>query len=189
MKILFSESTEAYSGEQLHSLYAYMNHGLLGNSIISWVGACNVPFSHMVDGEDLRNRALIQGDLMVHFIIEIFDMPLLAAVSFQRLFAGIVLDVIREKSPNRKITEGLKREGDDLFFEDRKLSISIATVSPVSALIHFAVNVSNQGTPVKTLSLGDLSLDAKIFAEAVLNRTQIEFASIKAATQKVKWVK
>src|SRR5204862_171027 len=98
----------------------------------------------------------------VHFILEKFDCSLLAAVALQRLFASVVRDVLGAMAP---AAAGIRRDGDDLFLGDKKLSISIATVSPVSALVHFAVNVTNEGTPVPTLALADLAVEPRRFAD------------------------
>lgn len=178
-----------YDGSQLRSLYAYMNHGLQGDSIIAWRGPCDVTPEHMVDGEDLRAKSEIRGAEMIHFIIEKFDCSLLAAVALQRLLATIVKDVLLEQAGGKTPALELRRDGDDLFAGERKLSISIATVSPVSALIHFAVNVVNAGTPVPTLALEDLGVEANDFADTVMNRFRAEVMTIKDATQKVFWVK
>ncbi|MGZ3782209.1 MAG: DUF366 family protein, partial [Pseudobdellovibrionaceae bacterium] len=63
--------------------------------------------------------------------------------------------------------------------------ISIATKSPVSVMVHFAMNITNKGTPVKTLSLQDLKLEPKNVAEDLITLFQKEFESIVMATQKV----
>ena len=60
------------------------------------------------------------------------------------------------------------REGDDIFVDNRKLSISIASVSLSSAKIHFALNLEDKGTPddVATIGLYDIRVDGKqIFDE------------------------
>ena len=56
-----------------------------------------------------------------------------------------------------------KREGDDIFVDGRKLSISIASVSLSSAKIHFALNLEDKGTPddVETIGLYDIEVDGK----------------------------
>jgi hypothetical protein len=87
-----------------------------------------------------------------------------------------------------RVAAKFRREGDDIFFDDAKLSISIASISPVSAMIHFAVNVSNQGTPVKTAALDDFSIDARRFAEKAMLKLASEIESIKEATVKVRWL-
>ena len=145
---------------------------------------------------------------MLHFIIERFETQLFGAVALQRLMAAIVLDLLRERVaqalPNaiaadsnsvsagahaKLIASDMRRDGDDIYIGDGKLSISIATVTPVSALIHFAVNVSNEGTPVKTASLEDLGVEAKEFALEVMKRVVSEVESIETATIKVRWAK
>lgn len=189
MKAKFLPVTEKYDGAQLVSLRNYLKHGLLGDSIVAWIGACDVALDHMVDGEDLVAGAEIRGGSMLHFIVEKFDSSLLAAVGLQRLLASIVRDELAV-SGEASVAKGLFREGDDIYSSDRrKLSISIATQSPVSSLIHFAVNVSNEGTPVKTLSLGDLKVEPKAFAEKILAKFCAEVDSIVEATHKVRWVK
>ena len=180
-----------YDGTQLRSLFAYLDHRVLGDSVVAFRGSCDVNFDHMVDGEDLLEKSRIQGSDMIHFIFEIFDRPLIVGVLLQRLFASIAGDVIHELS---KKDFTIRRSGDDLYFDfgankkNRKLSISIATRSTNSVLIHFAVNISNSGTPVPTACLNDLGLQPRKFAEACLLRVQSEYNSIIEATQKVKAV-
>lgn len=132
-----------YDGSQLRPLYTYETYKILGNSILSWIGACDVKLDHMVDYEDKIVNSLIKGDLMLHFIVEVFDRHLGQAVALQRLFAATVKDLLvsKNKNPNYHFT----REGDDiyLFTPDKgKMSISIASCSSVSSQIHFAINLS-----------------------------------------------
>ena len=172
-----------YDGTQLRSLFAYLDHGVLGNSLVAFRGACSISFAHMVDGEDLREQSPICGDDMLHFIAEIFDENLFAGVLFQRLLASLACDLVNEITKKKRVF----REGDDLYSSDgRKLSISIAAKSVQSVMVHFAVNVTNKGTPVKTLSLQDLNIQPKDFAQSLLKRVALEFDSIRAATMKVK---
>ncbi len=186
MKSKFLVHEFPYDGTQLRSLFAYLDHKVQGDSVVSWIGSCSGSFDHMVDGEDFLAGSAIAGARMVHFIIEKFHTPLFAAVAVQRLFAAICLDLLRELAPSH--ASDLRREGDDLYLREGKLSISIATVSPVSSLIHFAVNCTNDGTPVKTACLEDLKITPAKFAEEAMCRLTAEIASIEEATVKVKWV-
>ncbi len=188
----FIDKEIAYDGTQLRSLYAYLEHGLLGDSIISWIGPCDVSFDHMVDGEDILSKSEIRGARMVHFLVEKFQATLPEMVALQRLLAAIVIDVVVEKE--RGVPRfHIRRQGDDVYLimpdGAGKLSISIATVSPSSGLLHFAVNVTNDGTPVKTAALEDLRFAAREFAELVLKAFAEECISIREATMKVKWVR
>jgi len=189
LKTLFLPQKMTYDGTQLKPLEAYMKYGLQGHSCLAFIGPCAIDFSHMVDGEDLRAQSPIQSDEMVHFIFEIFDVALFSGVLLQRLFAAIVADVVKELSPQAVV---LRREGDDLFLRqsgvDKKLSISIATRAVGSILIHFAVNTTNKGTPVPTLSLADLQIEPQSFAQTCLLRIQDEYADIWNATYKVRSV-
>lgn len=186
METYFIEKKFSYDGSQLQSLYAYLQHGVLGPSVVSWVGACNIPAAHMVDGEDLLANAVIQGDEMLHFIIEIFDRDLFTGVSLQRLFAALAKDHLQSAGKGILLGKQLRRDGDDIFLDNKKLSISIASKSPVSVMIHFAVNITNKGTPVETLSLQDLQLEAQPVAEALMSLFRQEYESITAATRKVR---
>ncbi len=185
MKYKFLPENLKYDGSQLRSLFGYLDCGVLGDSVISFIGPCDIPFSNMVDGEDFLARSEIRGGLMLHFIIEEFGKTLELAVTKQRLLACLVVEVLSEMCPQKKFL----REGDDIFFDDGKLSISIATVSPVSAMIHFALNLTNEGTPVKTSCLQDLKLDFKKVAGSIASKYLKEHDTIVQATQKVHWVK
>ncbi|HEX4922703.1 MAG TPA: DUF366 family protein [Bdellovibrionales bacterium] len=190
MKSHWFEKSFAYDGSQLRSLFGYMQAGVLGDSIVAWRGACDVGFDKMVDGEDLRAKEKICGSDMVHFIVEKFQPHLSFSVALQRLLATIVKDVVEESAPNAR--DKLLRIGDDIYLDGsprKKLSISIATVSPVSALVHFAVNVSNTGTPVPTCCLEDLKIAPEAFARNVMTRYSAEIDSLDQASQKVFWVR
>lgn len=184
MKTLWIENEFKYDGSQLHSLFSYLNYKILGDSIVSWIGECDVSFDHMVDGEDLLSRSQIRSKRMLHFIIEIFDENLTSGVSLQRLFASITKDLIEAHSGIK-----LNRSGDDIFCGTKKLSVSIATSSPRSSLIHFGINVTNENTPVATCALGDFGIQPISFAKKLMEDFSNEFKTIKEATQKVKWVK
>lgn len=178
-----------YDGSQLRPLYAYSDHQVKGSSIVAFCGACDVSLEHMVDMEDKVVRAKIKSNEMLHFIIEIFPANLPAAVSMQRLFATMAQEWLNTNSSELKIKK-LTREGDDLYLgqakDKKKLSISIASNSSVSSMIHFAMNMTNKGTPVPTLCLKDLNVDPKKAAQSLMKIFSSEYESIIEATEKVK---
>ncbi len=186
MKSHFIPKQMSYDGSQLQPLYAYLNHKVLGDSIISWIGSCDIPFENMIDGEDLVEQSEIKGSKMLHFIIEIFHTSLFVGVTSQRLFASIARDYLQESAKKVLDQEQLLRQGDDIFWQDKKLSISIASRSAVSTQVHFAMNISTLGTPVKTTSLEELKLDSKTVALDLMNLWQKEFTDIETATKKVR---
>ena len=62
----------------------------------------------------------------------------------------------------------IRREGSDLYDADHKVTVSIASVSKVSTLIHAGINISSRNTPVPTRGLEDFGITARPFADAVL---------------------
>lgn len=180
MQTKFITEEFLYDGSQLRPLYAYQDHGVEGESTIAWVGACNVSNENMKDGEDLFAGESIEGQLMLHFIIELFEQPLFSMVAVQRLFSSIAKDCLEELSSKK-----IARDGDDLFFNGGKLSISIASRDAVSSMIHFAINVNNDGTPVKTASLDDLGIESKDLVERLFESWSKEYSGIQRATKKV----
>lgn len=192
LKTKWIETNDLYDGQQLRPLYNYQVHDLVGSSVVAWVGPCDVHVDHMKDLVDLKNNEKICGKSMLHFVFEIFDLQLLGAVFLQRLFASIVFgelmktEGLRSASAALPREKHLHREGDDLYFNDGKLSISVAIPSVRSSLIHFALNVVNEGTPVKTCALSDFGIDPREFANNVFARIENEFTTSVEATYQVR---
>jgi len=180
VKTRFLRRRVDYDGSQIRSHWAYRAFGIQGDSLVAFRGACTVPPANMVDLEDYRAGARIAGPDMLHFIAEHFDADLEKAVLRQRLLASLA----REELGDR-----VRRRGDDLFIGERKLSISIATVTPVSTKIHFAVNVRRApGVGVPTGGLEDLKVDPRRFAERLLRAYAAEMAGILDARTRVRGV-
>ncbi|MBX9768162.1 MAG: DUF366 family protein, partial [Bdellovibrionales bacterium] len=101
MKTYFIEKPLTYDGAQLRSLFAYSQYGILGTSVVAFVGPCDVR-EHMVDLEDVRAGALICGAEMLHLIFEIFEAnnSLTHGVSFQRLVTASAVEVMLKLSPS-----------------------------------------------------------------------------------------
>lgn len=180
MKTKFVTKKINYDGSQLKPLYSYVHHQLHGDSIVAFIGACDVTLEHMVDAEDFVVNAKIASDEMLHFIVELFGQNLMTAVALQRLLVSIAQDILLEMG------QPLIRNGDDLYFKKKKLSVSIASASAVSSQIHLGINIKNTGTPVPTCALSDFSVAPAKFAKELLARFAAEYTSITEATQKVR---
>ena len=85
MKTKFILKKINYDGSQLRPLYSYVNHKLHGDSIVSFIGNCDVALEHMIDAEDFVVDAKIASNKMLHFIVEVFGQNLMTAVCLQRL--------------------------------------------------------------------------------------------------------
>ncbi|SHJ94205.1 DUF366 family protein [Desulforamulus aeronauticus] len=175
-----------YDGRQLSSLFAFRNYGLQGDSLVLFRGECQVDLTEMVDLADVRANAPIYSEDMLHFIIEHFEQDLEKTVVRQRLFIAIIKDILQEKTGTL-----FTRQGDDLYLEGNKLSVSIATASPVSTMIHTGLNVSSQNTPVPTVGLWDLGVtDSAVLSlgQAIAEAYVQETTSIRLARCKVRGV-
>lgn len=177
-KLLTSEIT--YTGSELRPQFVSEQLRAYGSGCVGFVGACEVPTEALVDLDDKRNERFIRAKSMLHFVEEVFDQNLELAVMRQRLMIACFAETLREK-----YGIDAKREGDDLFISARKLTVSIATASAVSTLIHFGVNIEDAGSPVASIGLAELNVDARALAELFLNNWQAEMQSMHQARCKV----
>ncbi len=175
--------TIEYDGSQLSPLWAYTNFDVMGDSIVSWRGPCNVSEENLVDMEDRRKHAIISSPDMLHFIIEYFSVGINEIVLIQRLFVSVVTELLRDIIYE---DADIEREYDNIYAtppggkERGKLSVSVATVSPVSGLIHTGLNITTENTPVPTSGLVELGVEdidkfavevARFFIEEMKNAT------------------
>lgn len=182
MHSFFYDKVLKYTGEQLKSHFAYRLFNCQGDSIVSFMGPCDVSSEHMIDLEDVKQNKAIFSENMLHFIVEHFHDDLTRVIAFQRL----LIDLIRQEICESKEGLYLTRNGDDLYEETHKLTISIATCSAVSSLIHTGINISSKNTPVPTKGLKDYGLNPQAIATGVMNRYKAEIESIRQARCKVR---
>lgn len=186
----YVEEIFEYDGSQINPSWAFKEFGIYGSSIVTWIGPVNITSDNLKDFADVGLE--IKSNYMVNFICEFFDQqPTNMRISYlrQRLLVMIFREILTEN--------GVKttREGDDIFVDGRKLSISIASVSLSSAKIHFALNLEDKGTPsdVETIGLYDID-DGNVFNEGnlkdlifeVVNRYIDELETIEKDISKTK---
>ncbi len=156
LKLIKLESGLLYDGSQIKPMWAFQELGVKGSSIVNWRGPMNIQPDELIDYEDVGLE--IKSDEMLHFIIEHFDVQpadIRLCYHRQRILVMIVQDLLEDV--------GIKtqRKGDDLYCDGGKLSVSIASCSTSSMKIHFALNITSQGTPddVETIGLMECSSD------------------------------
>ena len=186
MKTLFIDKEIKYTGEQLSPHWIYKNFNIMGNAIVAFIGECEVKLDHMVDIEDVINNEPIYSKKMLNIIVEDFNSSLIEMVYKQRLLVTITKEIIEKDYPSVKI----RRNGDDLFVNDKKLSVSIATKSITSTLIHFGLNIEAEGAPINASDLmSDVGVtDIKQFALEILSYYKEEVEDINLAASKVRGV-
>lgn len=165
----YKEREIAYSGEELASHWIYKTFGILGNALVSFIGEANVSLDHMVDLEDVQKKAHIYSPKMLHFLGEFFIDSLDEGILLQHLFVMQIQESLFQRG-----IKNLNRRGNDLYFDRRKLSVSIATKSLVSVLIHFGINVETDGTPVPTAGLKELGVSPEELATEVLEKMRVD---------------
>lgn len=184
MLVKFIDKKIPYTGKELRSLYIYHHFDLQGNALAAFAGPCDVKLTEMVDQEDVKADAPIYSRMMLHFLGEFFGESLETTVLRQRLLMAIMLDALRAHAPGIK----WERSGDDIFVGKRKASVSIATASPVSTVIHAGLNVESAGAPVPAFGLNDARISPKRLALDVLARAKEEMEGIALACCKVRGV-
>lgn len=171
-----------YTGVELAPHWIAHKTGHFGSAVLAFRGPCYVATGKMVDLEDRFQGAEIRAKEMLHFIAEFFEGDLENGILWQRLFIAGFAEELGRLGAGKFI---VVRKGNDLFVQDRKLSVSIVTATPVSRLLHFGVNINAEGAPVSAIGLKDLSIDAEQLAQGVLERWRGEWASVHKARCKV----
>lgn len=184
MKTRYLEQEIKYEGWQLAPHWIYKNFKIQGDSIVAFCGECEVKLTEMVDIEDVINNEPIYSKSMLSFISEQFNVGLVEGVFRQRL----LICAIKEALERRGIK--LVRSGDDLYWNDKKLTVSIATKSMTSILIHTGINIDSEGAPVKACGLkNDLGIsDIENFAKEIMQQYSEELEDIVLASTKVRGV-
>lgn len=184
MKTLLINENIKYEGWQLAPHWIYKNFKIMGDAIVAFKGECEVKLTEMVDIEDVVNNEPIYSKNMLSFITEQFNVDLVEGVFRQRLLVCIIKETLEKRGFS------VTRCGDDLFVCGKKLTVSIATKSLTSVLIHTGINIDSNGAPVEACGLeNDLGItDIDEFASEVMQSYSEEIDDIILASTKVRGV-
>lgn len=184
MKYKLIEKEIKYEGFQLCPHWIYKNFKIQGDAIVAFTGECDVKLDEMVDIEDVINNEPIYSKNMLNFITEQFNIDLIEGVFRQRLLVCVIKEALEKRGIK------VKRSGDDLFIDGRKLTVSIATKSLTSILIHTGVNINSEGAPVRACGLqNDLGIeDIQGLALEIMENYVNELEDIVLASTKVRGV-
>lgn len=167
MKHLKLKDGTSYDGSQIQPMWAFRQFGIKDSSIVSWMGPMEIRSDEVIDYEDVEVE--IKGGEMLNFIVEHFDVqPANIRLCYhrQRLLVTIVKDLLADHGVKTQ------RDGDDLYVlqngkREGKLSVSIATCSASSMKVHFALNLTEKGTPEDVETSGLLECGAGLKREDV----------------------
>ena len=184
MKTFYIDKEIKYIGSQLAPHWIYKNFKIQGDAIVAFCGECEVKLTEMVDIEDVINNEPIYSKYMLSFISEQFGINIVEGVLRQRLLVTCIKEALERRGAI------VRRNGDDLFINEKKLSVSIATKSITSVLIHTGLNILTEGAPIPVSGLKtDLNIDdIKEFALEVMEKYSEEIQDIILAGTKVRGV-
>jgi len=171
-----------YEGTELRSGWVRERTGLDGDAAAGFVGPCHVPNANLVDLDDARAGEHIHAASMAHVIVEHPYCPLELAVLRQRILVALLGEILAASG------RVARRDGDDLYYDDRKLTVSIAAPSPKASLIHLGINVDPAGAPVPAVGLEELGLEPGALLDRLLARYARELSTAAHAATKVKTV-
>ena len=174
--------TVGYVGTELRSGWVREKTGLGGDAAAGFIGPCEVPTENLVDLDDAREGEYIRSALMAHVIVEHPACTLELAVLRQRILVALLGELLAERGKRAR------RDGDDLYYDGRKLTVSIAAPSPTASLIHLGINVDPAGAPVPAVGLTEMGIEPRALLEDLLTRYANELASASHAATKVKTV-
>lgn len=181
MKTILADKEIKYEGWQLAPHWIYKTFKTMGDAIVAFKGECKVKLTEMVDIEDVINDEPIYSKNMLSFITEQFNVGLVEGVFRQRLLICVIKEVLEKRGFK------VERNGDDLIINGKKLTVSIATKSMTSILIHTGINIDSTGAPVQACGLtNDLGItDIDDFAKEIMKRYSEEIDDIILAATKV----
>ncbi len=139
-----------YDGSQLERAFIHERYGVQGKAVLVTRGPMDVPPDKTVDTEDIDSE--IKGEDVLHVIVDdptVTD-PITAGLE-QRLLVIVAKETIESATG-----ETLEREGDDLYHDGKKLTVSVFKPAGPGALMHLGINVTTEGVPVEATSLRDL---------------------------------
>jgi hypothetical protein len=171
-----------YTGRELRSGWVKDQTGLDGDAAVGFVGPCRVENEDLVDLDDARSGEFIAAGSMAHVIIEHPSCDLETAVLRQRILVCLLCEILAGGSV------AVRRSGDDVFYDGRKLTVSIAAPGPDCALVHLGINVDPVGAPVPAVGLAEMKVEPVGLLVELLDRYRREIESARYATQKVRKV-
>ena len=182
MRFRILEEETTYTGKELRSGWVSKSSGLDGDTAVGFVGPCNVANEDLVDLDDARAGTYIKSASMAHVIAEHPECTIQSGVLRQRLLVSLLCEILRDEDLD------IERDGDDVYYDKRKLTVSIAAPSADSTLIHLGINIDPTGAPVPAVGLREMRVEPLGLLAKLLERYVVELESCQHAESKVRSV-
>jgi hypothetical protein len=181
VQYLVLDSETPYTGRELRSGWVREQTGFAADAAAGFVGPCRVNNEDLVDLDDARAGTFIEAASMAHVIAE-HRGDLRTTVLRQRMLVAILCELLG------RMERPVRRDGDDVYYLDRKLTVSIAAPSKTGCVIHLGINIDPEGAPVPAVGLDEMGVDARALLNELLQRYATELASCNHAETKVRTV-
>lgn len=185
-----------YDGSQLRPFYPYEMSQERGDGIVAFVGPMCLSPKEMIDMEDVLSNDRIWSPSAINFIIELFHINIETCVLYQRAFMQTIVDDMLAEGHKGKLYSSIQSitlEGDDIMVHDgeglKKASVSIASVSHISGLMHVGLNLEvDDNIPVPAIGLKNIyqKFNTTFWIENIMSQFEAKIDSIRNATVKVK---
>lgn len=173
-----------YTGDELKPHFNFMRYGLKGSSLSIACGPCEVQNTELVDLQDQKEGEFIKSTEMIHFLGEFYGLGIKEGVFLQCYFISVFKDLLNLEFGENKV----KQSGNDLFIDDKKLSVSIVAPSIGSVLMHFGVNINSKGAPVSAVGLSEYKVDSDLIISKFIAIWEKEWKRLSFACTKVRSV-
>jgi uncharacterized protein len=151
--------------EAMKPHWALLRFDLWGNSMVIFKGQMKIDQKDMIDLKEFKRGALFPKGEMLHFVIEHFDDDTEKGVLRQNILVNIAEEKLSHRLSGRRII----RWGDDLYDEDRRITLTAVSKTPVSVKIHFGLCIETDSEAGYT-GLKEYDLDVHELAEVVGNQ-------------------
>ena len=145
--------------------WALLKFDLWGNSMVIFRGPMKIEPKDMIDLKELKRGTIFPDGDLLHFIIEHFGDDMEKGVLRQNILVNIAEEKLTHRLGGRRIL----RWGDDLFDEDKRLTLTAVTQTPVSVKIHLGICI-DPDADASFAGMTDYDLDPDELGEVIGNQ-------------------
>ena len=165
MDYLFLTEPMKMTIEAMRPHWALVNFDLWGDSMVVFRGTMDVEPKDMIDLKEMKRGTVFPSGDLLHFVIEHFGDELKTGVLRQ----NILVNIAEEKLGHRLGSKKILRWGDDLYDEDRRITLTAVAQTPVSVKIHLGICIDSD-QDAGFVGLNEYDLDYQEVAEVIGNQ-------------------
>jgi len=155
--------------------WALNKFDLWGDSLVIFRGPMSVRPEDAIDLKELKRGTVFPKGDILHFIIEHFGDELERTILRQ----NILVSITEEKIVHRmESIQRILRWGDDLYDEDRRLTFTAVTPTPVSGKIHLGVCIDSDNEAAFA-GICEYALDPNELGEVIGNQYRADMRRLR----------